>query len=223
MPWIDLSPTLVHAWLGGQETGHAIADVLFGDTSPSGRLSLTFPKRLQDTPAYLNFGKLDRTIVYGEGVFVGHRYYEKVDVTPQFYFGFGLSYTKFTYSNMIAPRAFTQLKNNCRAEINIDISNVGSCDGSEVIQIYVSDLQSEVQRPCRELKAFTKVALTRGETGSYLLSLDKYAVSFWSEADDKWKAEAGDFAIIVATSADPKDEIWRSVINLPETFLWSGV
>ncbi|KAM5346983.1 hypothetical protein ACJ41O_009988 [Fusarium nematophilum] len=193
MPWIDSAPTLVHAWLGGQETGHAVADVIFGDVNPSGRLSLTFPKRLEDTPAFLNFGKTDRTIVYGEGFFVGHRYYEKLDLAPQFYFGHGLSYTRFELSNLVFPATFDQKDDNCRAEIFVDVANVGNCEGSEVLQVYIGDMQAEVQRPAKELKAFKKIKLERGEKKTCSMTLDKYAVSYWSEEHNQWKAEAGEF------------------------------
>lgn len=223
MPWLPLASTLVHAWLGGQETGHAIADVLFGDVNPSGRLSLMFPKRIQDTPSYLNFGKADRTIVYGEGVFVGYRYYDKLDVSPAFHFGYGLSYTRFEYSNLVVPEVFTQHDGNCSAIINVDVMNAGTRHGSEVVQIYINDLQSEVQRPVKELKAFQKFELGQGEKKNCHVKLDKYAVSYWSEEEGQWKAEAGEFAVIVATSADAKDEIFRAVITLPQTFLWTGV
>ncbi|KAH7142666.1 glycoside hydrolase superfamily [Dactylonectria estremocensis] len=223
MPWIDSAPTLVHAWLGGQETGHAIADVLFGDINPAGRLSLTFPKRLQDTPAYLNFGKTDRSIVYGEGVFVGYRYYEKLDVSPQFYFGYGLSYTEFDYSNLVLADKFDQQENDCRAEISVNITNVGNQAGSEVIQVYIGDVQADVQRPAKELKAFQKVKLAVGEKKTCKVVLDRYAVSYWSEEHNQWKAEAGDFVVIVARSADPKDVILRKVVSLACTFFWSGL
>jgi beta-glucosidase len=103
MPWVKAVPTLVHAWFGGQETGNAIADVLFGRHNPTGRLSVTFPRRLEDTPAFLSYGKGVREMYYGEGVFVGYRYYEKLRNDPLFYFGYGLSYTTFEYSNLRAP------------------------------------------------------------------------------------------------------------------------
>ncbi|EXK78069.1 hypothetical protein FOQG_17250 [Fusarium oxysporum f. sp. raphani 54005] len=223
MPWLPKASTLVHAWLGGQETGHAIADVLFGTVNPSGRLSLTFPKRVQDNPAYLTFGKADHTLVYGEGVFVGYRYYEKLMVSPEFYFGYGLSYTSFNYSGLIVPKYFNQSDQTCWAEIAINVTNVGSRDGAEAVQIYIKDLQSEVQRPDKELKAFKKVELAKGESRMCHITLDKYAVSYWSEEEGKWKAEAGDFEVIVSRSADPKDEILRGTISLNHTFLWSGV
>lgn len=222
MPWIDHANTIVHAWLGGQETGHGITDILFGDVNPSGRLSVTFPKRLEDTPAFLNFGKVDRQIVYGEGVFVGYRYYEKIDRPPLFYFGYGLSYTKFEYSNLRVPGTFIAQENHVM-EICVDIANTGSYDGSEVVQVYVSDIECSVQRPRKELKAFQKVRIGKGEKRTCTVSLDKYALSFWSQEYSRWRAEAGDYAIIIATSADPNDEVLQKTFRLQETFMWAGL
>jgi beta-glucosidase len=227
MPWIKATNTLVHTWLGGQETGHAIADVLFGDVNPSGRLSVTFPKRLEDTPAFLNFGKVDRHIVYGEGIFVGHRYYEKVNRQPLFYFGYGLSYTSFEYSNLVVPDVvgsnIAGVMEDLVFKVSVEVTNVGNLDGSEVIQVYVADLGCSVQRPKKELKAFKKVHLAKGERRTCHVDLDKYALSFWSEEHSQWKAEAGDFAVIIATSADPKNEVLRETFTLTKTFLWSGL
>ncbi|CEL04120.1 hypothetical protein ASPCAL05252 [Aspergillus calidoustus] len=222
MPWLESVNTLVYAWYGGQEAGRAIADVLWGATSPSGRLSLTFPKRLQDTPAFLNFGKTDRGIVYGEGVFVGYRYYEKLDCPPLFYFGYGLSYTRFKYSNLSVPAVFPSSALGTIG-VSVDLENIGPCMGSEVVQIYVSDLACSVQRPRKELKAFDKVSLDKGEKTTCKIVLDKYAVSFWSEEDEQWKAEAGEFAVIVATSADPRDEQLQAVFRIERGFTWGGV
>jgi beta-glucosidase len=222
MPWLESVNTLVYAWYGGQEAGRAIADVLWGATSPSGRLSLTFPKRLQDTPAFLNFGKTDRGIVYGEGVFVGYRYYEKLDCPPLFYFGYGLSYTGFKYSNLSVPAVFPSSALGTIG-VSVDLENIGPCMGSEVVQIYVSDLACSVQRPRKELKAFDKVSLDKGEKTTCKIVLDKYAVSFWSEEDEQWKAEAGEFAVIVATSADPRDEQLQAVFRIERGFTWGGV
>ncbi|KAF4472515.1 hypothetical protein FALBO_596 [Fusarium albosuccineum] len=223
MPWIQGVNTLVHAWLGGQETGHAIADILFGKVNPSGRLSLTFPKRLQDTPAFLNFGKVDWQILYGEGIFVGHRYYEKVDREPLFYFGYGLSYTRFEYSNLVVASFFDGREDHV-TEISVDVANVGDYDGSEVVQVYISDLESSsVQRPARELKAFKKVHLAKGEKNTCSIPLDKYALSFWSEEHSKWRAEAGDFAVIVARSSDPSHQVLRADFTLRQTYMWSGL
>ncbi|KAH7153478.1 glycoside hydrolase superfamily [Dactylonectria macrodidyma] len=222
MPWISHVKTLVHAWLGGQETGHAIVDILFGKVNPSGRLSLTFPERLEDTPAFLNFGKVDRQIVYGEGVFVGYRYYEKLKRPPLFYFGYGLSYTTFQYSDLKVPSIFGATS-DYTMEISVAVKNTGVCNGSEVVQVYVSDLNCSLQRPHKELKAFKKISLSRGEQRVCSLKIDKYALSFWSEEFSQWRAEAGDFAVVIARSADPKDEILRGVFTLQETFMWSGL
>ncbi|SCO92634.1 related to beta-glucosidase [Fusarium oxysporum] len=222
MPWIHHVKTLVLAWLGGQETGNAIADILFGKVNPSGRLSLTFPKRLEDTPAFLTFGKVDRKIVYGEGIFVGYRYYEKLKCQPNFYFGHGLSYTTFEYSNLQVPSAFLPSPAHIM-EISVTVTNNGKYNGSEVVQVYISDLDCSLQRPRKELKAFTKVRLEKGETTVCSFQLDKYALSFWSEEFSQWVAEAGDYAIIIAKSADPQDELLRGVFSLRETFTWSGL
>ncbi|PLB55752.1 hypothetical protein P170DRAFT_443472 [Aspergillus steynii IBT 23096] len=222
MPWIQKVDTLVYAWYGGQETGHGIADVLWGKVNPAGRLSLTFPRRLEDTPAFLNFGKVDRQIVYGEGVFVGYRYYEKLKCPPLFYFGYGLSYTQFRYSNLIVPEKFPTTGDR-EIEISVDVENIGQCDGAEVVQAYVSDVECSLQRPRKELKVFQKMHIATGQKLRCHVKLDKYAISFWSEEYSQWRAEAGEFEVIIATSADPKDEVLRGVCCLPETFMWSGL
>ncbi|KPM38485.1 putative beta-glucosidase H [Neonectria ditissima] len=222
MPWEQKAKSLVHAWYGGQETGHAIADVLFGDVNPAGRLSVTFPKSVKHTPAYLTFGKSDYDIVYGEGVFIGHRFYEAVDRDPLFYFGYGLSYTKFEYSDLVVPSTFEPSADH-EATVTVNVKNAGSYDGAEVVQLYIHDPESAVQRPARELKAFAKVHLSVGETKTVSLKLDKYALSFWSQEDEQWKAEEGDFEVIIATSANPSDEVLRKGFKLPHTFFWSGI
>jgi beta-glucosidase len=183
---------------------------------------VTFPFRLEDTPAFLNFGKTDRHIVYGEGVFTGHRYYEKMDRPAMFAFGYGLSYSSFTYSSLEVPRSFGPIPTHVM-EITVDVKNAGPFDGAEVIQVYISDLTCSVQRPLRELKAFDKVFLKTGEQKRCTLSLDKYALSFWSEEYDQWMAEAGEFSVILARSADPRDEIVRKTFVLEKTFFWTGV
>ncbi|CAI7569612.1 unnamed protein product [Penicillium crustosum] len=222
MPWIKSASTLLHAWYLGQETGHGIIDVLFGDVNPSGRLSMTFPKQLEDTPAFLSWGKSDRHIIYGEGVFIGYRYYEKVKRDPLFYFGFGQSFTSFAYSNLVISDTFVP-EEDYVLEVSVDIENTGNYDGSEVIQLYVADLESSVLRPIKELKAFKKIFIKKGEKQTCHISLDKYSLSFWSEEYSQWLAEAGDFAVIISRSADPKDEITRAIFNLPSTFRWSGL
>jgi beta-glucosidase len=222
MPWLASTNTLIHAWYGGQETGHGIADVLLGDVNPSGKLSITFPKRVEDNPAYLTFGKQDRVLVYGEGVFVGYRYYEKLKREPLFYFGYGLSYTQFEQTNLVVPSVFAANADTV-ITISVDVENVGKRPGAEVVQVYVGDLDCSVQRPRKELKAFTKVSLAMGEKRSVQLDLDKYAVSFWSEELEEWKVEAGDFEVIIGKSSDPKDKLLKARFRVPKTFSWTGL
>lgn len=222
MPWENRATTLVHAWYGGQETGHGLADIIFGKHNPSGRLSITFPKSLKHTPAYLTFSKADYDIVYGEGVFIGHRYYEMVDRDPLFWFGYGLSYSVFEYKDLEVPKEIPGGKDGS-ITISVTITNVGPYDGAEVIQAYVQDPDSSLQRPTKELKAFTKVHLACGELRTVQLSLDRYSLSFWSQENSKWVAEAGEYVIIIASSSDPKDEIMRASFYLSETYLWGGV
>ncbi|WAO86299.1 Beta-glucosidase [Fusarium falciforme] len=222
MPWLDDTPTLVHAWFGGQETGNAIADVLFGKTNPSGRLSLTFPKRLEDTPAFLTFGKGEREIHYGEGVFVGYRYYEKLRNPPLFYFGFGLSYSQFEYSNLQVPEKVNLFEADS-FHVSVDVTNTSNRGGYEVVQLYVADKASTAPRPLKELKAFKKVWIDTGKSQKVTISLDKYALSFWSEIESMWLAEAGVFEVIIARSSDPKDGLLRGEIELVKNFTWNGL
>jgi beta-glucosidase len=222
MPWIDKVDSLLHAWYGGQETGNGITDILFGRVNPSGRLSVTFPKKIQDNPAFLTFGKADKKILYGEGVFVGYRYYEMIDRPPLFPFGFGLSYTSFEYSALTMEGEFVSHPSHIMS-LEVGVRNVSDRDGAEVIQVYVSDIECSVQRPKKELKAFQKVHLAKGEEKLLKLELDKYAVSFWSERLSRWVAEAGTFEVIIARSAGPEDDILRKTFELKKTFSWTGV
>jgi beta-glucosidase len=188
---------VVLAWYGGQEMGNAIADVLFGKANPSGKLSETFPMRLEDNPAYINYPGENGRVYYGEGIFVGYRYYEKKQVAPLFPFGYGLSYSDFTYSNLRIEGSGTNLA------VSVDIRNIGSRAGQEIVQLYVRDPQSKLVRPEKELKAFAKVMLEAGETKTISLSLRHDAFAYYDPAKKAWVAEAGAFEILVgASSAD---------------------
>ncbi|KIW95003.1 uncharacterized protein Z519_04983 [Cladophialophora bantiana CBS 173.52] len=221
MPWLSKANSLLHAWFGGQETGHGITDVVFGDVNPSARLSVTFPKRVEDTPTYLMYGKSDKNILYGEGVFIGHRYYEQVDREPLFYFGYGLSYSRFEYSNLQVPSEFEAREDHVM-RLSVRVSNVGTVDGSEIVQVYVGDADCTVLRPKKELKAFAKANIASGQSKEIKVELDKYAVSYWSEVHGKWMAEAGVFTVIISRSADPLDHVLSADFTLPQTFLWAG-
>ncbi|KAJ6011685.1 hypothetical protein N7522_002040 [Penicillium canescens] len=222
LPWVVSAKTLLHAWYGGQETGNAIMDVLFGKINPSGRLSVTFPKRLEDTPAFLSFGKQDKMLHYGEGVFIGHRYYEKLQNSPLFYFGYGLSYTTFAYYDLKVPME-VDLASQDTFEVSVKVQNTGSRHGAEVVQVYVSDLKSSVQRPIKELKGYLKVHVPVDGTVDVSVTLDKYALSFWSQEHSKWLAEAGTFEIVIAKSADPQDEVLQQRFDLVADYLWLGL
>ncbi|KAF6823830.1 beta-glucosidase j [Colletotrichum musicola] len=224
MPWVDAAPTLLQAWFGGQETGNAIADVLFGRHSPSGRLSVTFPRRLEDTPAFLSWGKGLRDMYYGEGVFIGYRYYEALRNRPLFYFGHGLSYTKFEYSNLSVPQKVALgSRGDETFEVSLDVTNTGDRDGHEVVQVYVADVSCKALRPVKELKGFAKVWVARGQTESVRVTLDKYALSYWNEWKEQWHAEKGVFKIIISRSADPLAQVLEKELELVEDVYWTGV
>ncbi|KAL3481509.1 glycoside hydrolase superfamily [Aspergillus californicus] len=224
MPWVKDVPTLLHAWFGGQETGNSIADVLFGRHNPTGRLSVTFPRRLEDTPAFLSYGKGNREMYYGEGIFLGYRYYEKLQTDPIFYFGYGLSYTTFAYSNLRVPGKVELADQGEQSfEVSIDVTNTGDKDGHDIVQVYISDVECAALRPRKELKGFAKVWVARGETVTATIKLDKYALSYWHEEEEKWCAERGAFRVIISRSADPRDEVLEREIELEKSLYWTGV
>ncbi|KAH6879844.1 glycoside hydrolase superfamily [Thelonectria olida] len=224
MPWVKDVPTLVHAWFGGQETGNGIADVLFGCHNPTGRLSVTFPRRLEDTPAFLSYGKGVREMYYGEGVFIGYRYYEKLQNDPLFYFGYGLSYTTFEYSNLRAPKSVELGGQGEQSfEVSVDVTNTGDRDGHEIVQVYISDVECATLRPRKELKGFAKVWVAKGKTATAEIVLDKYALSYWDEEKEKWHAERGIFKVLISRSADPRDEVLEKEFELEKDLYWIGV
>lgn len=199
MPWLDDVAAVVQAWYGGQEAGNAIADVLFGDAEPGGRLPTTFPKRLADNPAFINYPGENGHVLYGEGLFVGYRYYDKKGIEPLFPFGHGLSYTEFTYSN---PRLSAEhLRPDETLTLALDVRNTGSRPGSDVVQVYVRDVTSRLVRPEKELKAFAKVRLQPGETRTVTLTLEPQALACYDPSLPGWTVEPGKFQVLVGRSA----------------------
>ena len=198
MNWLDKVMAVVQAWYPGQEAGNAITDILFGAVNPSGKLSQTFPKRLQDNPAYINYPGENGQVHYGEGIFVGYRYYDKKEIEPLFPFGHGLSYTTFAYSNLVLNEEYTL---NDEIEVKVDIKNTGSQSGQEVVQLYVHDVESRVMRPQKELKAFTKVMLAPNEMQTVTFRLDQKALSFYDTLRKQWVAEAGIFELLIGSSS----------------------
>ncbi|MBN2499475.1 MAG: glycoside hydrolase family 3 C-terminal domain-containing protein [Anaerolineales bacterium] len=199
MPWLKKVPAVLETWYLGQEAGNAIADVIFGDVNPSGKLTQTFPKRLQDNPAYINYPGENGKVYYGEGIFVGYRYYEAKDVEPLFPFGYGLSYTKFKYSNLKLDKV--QYTGEDEIQVSLDVKNTGKVAGKEVVQVYVRDVKSKLVRPEKELKGFAKVALDPGETKTVTITLDQAALSYYDDASKQWIAEPGKFQALVGSSS----------------------
>jgi len=197
--WIDQVPSVVEAWFPGQECGNAIADILFGDVNPSGKLPTTFPKRLEDTPAYINYPGENGKVLYGEGIFVGYRYYDKKKIEPLFPFGHGLSYTSFEYSDLEIGSTEYEIEDSI--EITVDVKNTGKREGKEVVQLYIRDVESNLVRPEKELKGFKKVALKPGETKTVRFTLDEDALSFYNPRRKQWIAEAGEFEILIGSSS----------------------
>ncbi|MCW1966561.1 MAG: glycoside hydrolase family 3 C-terminal domain-containing protein [Anaerolineae bacterium] len=197
--WSNNVAAILYGGLAGQASGGALADVLFGRVNPSGKLTETFPIRLSDTPAYINYPGDNGTVRYGEGLFIGYRYYDAKHVPVQFPFGFGLSYTTFEYSNaQVSAQVFTDT-----LTVSVDITNSGNIAGKEIVQIYVHDQKSRLVRPIKELKGFAKVELQPGQTQTVHIQLDQRAFAYYDPAYKTWVAESGEFDILIgASSAD---------------------
>jgi beta-glucosidase len=173
--------------------------VIFGDTNPSGKLPQTFPVRLEDTPTYLDFPGENGKVYYGEGLFVGYRYYDKKKIAPLFPFGFGLSYTTFDYGPL--SLSARQIGPDDTLQVSVEITNTGQRTGKEVVQLYVRDQQASLQRPEKELKAFAKVQLEPGERKMVTLSIARDALAYYDDLAHEWVAEAGEFEVLVGASS----------------------
>jgi beta-glucosidase len=215
--WIDGAAAVLEAWMMGQAGGGAIADVLYGKVNPCGRLAETFPLKLVDTPAHINFPGGNGEVRYGEGIFIGYRYYDAKEVPVQFPFGYGMSYTTFTYKNPKVSAA--SFKDVDGLTVSVDVTNTGKVAGKEVVQVYVHDHKSGLVRPPKELKGFAKVELQPGETKTVTLALDFRAFAYYHPAYKKWITEDGEFDILVgASSADIRciqTVMLQSTLELP--------
>ncbi len=201
--WIDQVPVAMEAWYPGQEGGTAFAQLAFGDYSPSGKLPASFDRRWEDSSSYKsyypNVAGDPKGVKYSEGVFVGYRHFDKDGVKPLFPFGYGLSYTTFKYSNLsVTPGAFKQGQD---VTVSFDITNTGSREGAEVGEVYVGDKHASVPRPVKELKGFGKIDLKPGETKHVIVALNPRAFQYWDEKGKQWKADAGDFDVLVGPSS----------------------
>ncbi|RRJ67857.1 glycosyl hydrolase [Paenibacillus oralis] len=199
MPWIGQTRAVLEAYLGGQAAGGAVADLLFGDVNPSGKLAETFPAALEHNPSYLFFpGEKDRA-EYKEGVFVGYRYYDAKALEPLFPFGHGLSYTRFEYSGLTLSSS--RIRGNETLTVSVRIKNAGEVPGKEIVQLYVSDRETSVARPPKELKGFEKVELQPGEEKTVIFELNKRAFAYYDVELGDWHVESGFFDIMIGRSS----------------------
>ncbi|WP_339313201.1 glycoside hydrolase family 3 C-terminal domain-containing protein [Paenibacillus sp. FSL M7-0896] len=199
MPWLHRAKAVLEGYLGGQAFGGAVADLLFGEVSPSGKLAETFPMKLSDNPTFLNFPGEGDTVEYKEGLFVGYRYYDKKEIEPLFPFGYGLSYTEFEYSRLLLDQ--TRIQDTDTVQVSVTVKNTGSRAGKEVVQLYVSDVESHVIRPLQELKGFGKIELQPGEERSVTFTLDKRSFAYYNVQLGDWHVESGRFKIAVGSSS----------------------
>lgn len=207
MPWVKEVPAIVQGWFLGSEAGNALASVLVGDVNPSGKLPFTFPVKLEDNAAHaLGEYPGNGEITYKEGIFVGYRWSDKQQIKSLFSFGHGLSYTTFQYGKVTADKK--EMTTSDKITFSVNVKNTGTRDGSETVQLYISDLESSLPRPVKELKGFEKIALKAGEEKIVTFTIDKSALSFFDAKKHDWIAEPGDFeAVIGASSVDIKSKI----------------
>ncbi|KAL2883734.1 hypothetical protein SGCOL_000881 [Colletotrichum sp. CLE4] len=243
MPWIDQAGAVLHAWFGGNESGNGIADVLFGEVNPAGKLPLTMPRRVQDNPAALSFRSDNGRCLYSEDVYVGYRWYDTLDIEPLFPFGHGLSYTTFNVSDLEVSDTSVQTNDHANGNntitiqeadnllVRVKVANTGSRAGSEVVQVYVtpaartpltSTTRDTITRPKKEMKGFAKVTLESGASATAEISLDVLrATSYWSEMEDCWRSDAGSYGILVGTSS--RGVFLEKTVKVEKSRTWRGL
>ncbi len=226
--WINEVPAIIEAWYAGAESGNAIASILFGDVNPSGKLPITFPKKLSDSPAHKDFrtypglkdwssakeGDIialrknkgmviftddDDKVYYDEGIYVGYRHFDKNNIEPLFPFGHGLSYTTFDYKNL--KLSSNSIKQDEKLTISLDITNSGNRAGAEVVQLYIQDVECSIDRPVKELKGFEKIFLEPGQTQKVEFEVGTDELSFFDEDTESWKVEPGKFKVLIGSSS----------------------
>ena len=204
MPWLGAVPAVLQGWFPGQEAGHALADVLTGQADPGGRLPQTFPARLSDDPTHpetpdLQYPGEDGHVAYTEGLFIGYRHVDRADLSPLFPFGFGLSYTTFEFSD--AKLSAAEIEPGDSLEVSLTVRNTGERAGQTVVQLYVRDPESKLERPDQELKGFAKVTLEPGEARMLTLPLDMRSLAYFDDTRRAWVADAGDFEVCLGHSS----------------------
>ena len=196
--WVDRVPALLEAWYPGQAGGTALAQILFGDFNPSGRLPISMERRWEDNAVHDSYYPKagGKKVEYGEGVFVGYRHFDKSTTKPLFPFGYGLSYTSFAYKNLVVSPASGE-----QVSVTFDVTNTGARAGADVAQVFVGDGPAPIARPVKELKGFAKVNLSPGETKTVTVKLDRRAFSYYDVKKHDWTVSPGDFDVFVARSA----------------------
>ena len=197
--WIDKVPAVIEAFYPGQEGGNALADILFGDVNPSGKLPITFMKRWEDSPAYGTYPGTKKIADYKEGIFVGYRHFDKYNIDPLFPFGYGLSYTTFKYTQASVDKPV--IAQNDTLTVNLTIKNTGKIAGDEVVQLYIHDKTASVERELKSLKRFVRINLKTGESKTVSFKIDKNDLSFYDTNSNKWIAEPGEFEVMVGSSS----------------------
>lgn len=213
MPWVDSAPAILNCFLTGQASGSAVCDILFGDVNPSGKLAETYPCELSDNSSANYFPGTTVSVEYREGIYVGYRYYDKVDKEVRFPFGHGLSYTTFEYSDLKVSA--DSIKDTDTLTVSFKIKNTGDIDGAEVAQLYVADTESTIYRPVKELKGFKKVFLKAGEEKEVEITLDKRAFAYYNVKLGDWHVESGEFRILVGASS--RDIKLNTSVNVEST------
>lgn len=219
MPWLDQASAVLQAWYGGNETGNAIADIVFGATNPSGKLPLSFPLRNEDNPAYLNYRTEAGRTFYGEDVYVGYRFYEKTNRAVAFPFGHGLSYTTFSVDGLELSFADA----GATLVAHVTVCNTGSCDGAQVVQVYVAQQEPSIGRPIKELKGFAKVFVKEGQKAvrTEIRIPRKYATSFYDERKGAWCEGKGKYTVLVGDSSASVP--LSASFEVAETRWWKGL
>ncbi len=197
--WIEKVPAVIEAFYPGQEGGHALANILFGDVNPSGKLPLTLMKRREDCSDFGTYPGSKSIADYKEGIFVGYRHFDKENIDPLFPFGFGLSYTTFEYSGLKLNKPV--IEQNDTLTVSLNIRNTGKIDGDEIVQLYIHDPVASVEREVRSLKGFERVSLKAGEQKEVRFRIDKSHLSFFDTTTNRWVAEPGQFEVIAGSSS----------------------
>lgn len=198
--WLNDVDGLIEAWFAGEQAGNAIAEILLGETNPSGKLPITFPKRWEDCSAYNTYMKENGTTRYKDGIYVGYRHFEKNKIEPLFPFGYGLSYTTFEYGGL--KLSSNEMPGNSNLIVSFNLKNTGKVKGEEIAQLYINDVKSSIDRPVKELKRFKKVSLNPGEEKTIEFELDEKALSFFDPSTKNWKAESGEFEVLIGSSSE---------------------